>query len=255
MISVIGAGMPRTGTLSLKSALDRLGFGPSYHMFELMRRPGRVTGWLAAAEGRPVDWAAVLSGYRSAVDWPASFFYRELADAYPDAKVVLTVRDPQRWFDSSERLLRSNHLRSMVSRPVSTLVPFVGRMNRLMSHISATTFRIDHETAIRGTVGRARAVEAFQRHNAEVQRLIPADRLLVFDVRDGWEPLCAFLGVPVPGVPFPHDNEAGTFEQDLNRRTRAMYARNLAGAGGAAVALGAAALVYRRVRRRAGAQS
>jgi hypothetical protein len=248
MITVIGAGMPRTGTLSLKSALDRLGFGPSYHMFELMRRPGRVDGWLAAAEGRPVDFDALLDGYRSAVDWPASFFYRQLADAYPDAKVVLTVRDPQRWFDSSERLLRSSHLRSMVSRPVSTLVPLVGRMNRLMSHISATTFRIDHETAMRGTVGRARAVEGFERHNAEVRRAIPADRLLVFDVREGWAPLCAFLGVPVPDEPFPHDNEAGTFERDLNRRTRAMYARNLAGVAVAVAALGLAAIAHRRRR-------
>lgn len=250
MITVIGAGLPRTGTLSLKSALDLLGFGPTYHMFELMRRPTRVDGWLQAADGRPVDWDVVLRGYRSAVDWPASFFYRELAAAYPDAKVVLTVRDPQRWFDSSERLLRSGALRSMVSRPVSTLIPLVGRMNRLMSHISATTFGIDHDTAMRGTVGRDRAVAAFQRHLDEVAATIPAGRLLVFDVRDGWEPLCRFLGVPVPDLPFPHDNEAGTFERDFQRRTGRMYARNLAGAG-AVVTLGiAAAVAYHRRRRR-----
>ena len=250
MITVIGAGLPRTGTLSLKSALDLLGFGPTYHMFELMRRPRRVDDWLRAADGHPVDWDDVLRGYRSAVDWPASFFYRELAAAYPHARVILTVRDPQRWFDSSERLLRSGALRSMVSRPASRLVPLVGRMNRLMSHISATTFAIDHETAMRGTVGRQRAVAAFERHVREVAATVPADRLLVFDVREGWEPLCRFLGVPVPAVPFPHDNEAGSFERDFRRRTRRMYTRSVPAAGAVAALGVAAAVTYRRRRRR-----
>ncbi|MEV4897563.1 sulfotransferase family protein, partial [Nonomuraea sp. NPDC055795] len=105
MLNVIGAGFPRTGTSSMKAALERLGFGPCYHMFEILTHPGHVDRWLPAAEGRALDWDHVLKGYRSAMDWPASHFWREQAEAYPDAKVVLTVRDPVRWRTSMQALI------------------------------------------------------------------------------------------------------------------------------------------------------
>ncbi|HEX2312159.1 MAG TPA: sulfotransferase, partial [Thermomonospora sp.] len=100
MLHVIGAGFPRTGTSSMKAALERLGFGPCHHMFEVITRPDQVARWLDVLRDGPVDWDAVLAGYRSAVDWPAGFFWRELAAAHQDAKVILTVRDPRRWYVS-----------------------------------------------------------------------------------------------------------------------------------------------------------
>ena len=205
-LRVIGAGLGRTGTMSLRDALNQLGFGPCYHMLEIIRNPGYARHWARLAQGRPVDWEEVFAGYQASVDWPACSYWRELAGHYPDAKLILTVRDPEQWFASTQRTIFSDgHLEPFFA-------PGADPDWRLMiERLYGVTF---HD---RGQQ-REHAIAVFKAHNADVQRSVPRDRLLVFDVAQGWEPLCRFLGVPVPELPFPRVN---TTEDWLQRPRRA----------------------------------
>ncbi|MFI0411125.1 sulfotransferase family protein [Actinomadura sp. 3N508] len=226
-MKVIGAGFGRTGTASLKAALERLGLGPCYHMSAVIAEPRRVRQWLDIGEGRAPDWDDVFAGYRSALDWPAASYWRELADHYPDAKVVLTVRDPERWYDSvastifaralAERRLplRRRIVRWLVKRrsPDFALYPRMARAT-VMDRVFGG--RIDD---------RDHVLDVFDRHIAEVKATIPAGRLLVFDVAAGWEPLCAFLGVPVPDEPFPQSNERAAWHGKRPRRLARLILR------------------------------
>ena len=192
-LEVVGAGFGRTGTFSLKLALERLGLGPCYHMFEVGRNPGHRDLWMAMAEGADHDWEEILAGYRSAVDWPAAAFYAPLMERYPEAKVVLTVRDPEAWYESAR----------------ATIVP---DPERLGEDTSPMTRRVIWDGVFDGRVhDREHALAVFRRHVAEVRARVPRERLLVYDVREGWEPLCAFLGVPVPAEPYPHRNTTEEF--------------------------------------------
>ncbi|MFI6577877.1 sulfotransferase family protein [Nocardiopsis sp. NPDC050513] len=209
MLQVIGAGFPRTGTSSMKAALERLGFAPCHHMFEVFSSAELARRWAGvAAAPADADWAHVLEGWRSGTDWPLSFFWRELAEAHPDAKVLLTVRDPHRWYASMrETVLRPRrwfengevppgaaHLRDL--RPLFDLM--------WTTHFGHGAEHVPDE---------ATAVAAFERHNAQVEATIPADRLLVYRVGEGWDRLCAFLGVDVPDTPFPHLNDTASFQR------------------------------------------
>ncbi|MEV0390335.1 sulfotransferase family protein [Nonomuraea sp. NPDC050643] len=220
MLTVIGAGLPRTGTSSMKAALERLGFGPCHHMFDLMTVPGRVERWLPLAEGAKVDWDHLFEGYRSAQDWPASAFWREQAEAYPKAKIVLTVRDPHAWYLSMGALMAIGPQRILPDdMPEAGAVVFrtMMRLGPLLDHISRTMFDTDRPFR-EGLPDEESAVAAFERHVAAVKAALPAERLLVFDVREGWEPLCRFLGVDVPGEePFPHLNDAQSMRRTLDR--------------------------------------
>lgn len=201
-LQVIGAGFGRTGTLSLKTALEQLGFAPCHHMFEVIGHPEQAPGWLAAARGEAVDWAHLLDGYQAQVDWPGCALWRELADAFPEAKVVLSVRDLDRWWDS----FSSTILRALTERERPTEGPF------------AAVAAMSWETVVVRSLGgadpsdRDAVLAAHQRHLDEVRATVPADRLLEFRVTDGWEPLCAHLGVPVPDGPFPNVNDKAMFE-------------------------------------------
>lgn len=195
-LEVIDPGFGRTGTLSLKHALDHLGLGPCHHMEEIFLHPEQVAHWQAIAAKKPVDWSAVFSGYRSQVDWPGAHVWRELAAAYPKAKVVLTVRPEASWWDSFSQT---------IGRFAATY-----REMPLPPHIRAM---VDAWMALAGqeTFGgvfdnRERALAAYRRRTEEVRAAIPPERLLVFDVAEGWEPLCRFLGKPAPSIPFPHVN-------------------------------------------------
>ncbi|HTV53006.1 MAG TPA: sulfotransferase [Steroidobacteraceae bacterium] len=196
-LDVIGAGLGRTGTSSLKLALERLGFGPCHHMTELIAHPGTALSWERAADGDAVDWDELLGGYRATTDWPACTFYRELAAYYPSAKLILTRRDAEGWFRSTQATIFSDaHLGATERRPHGAFVrkaivgSFAGRIH-----------------------DREHLIAAYERHNAEVLRAIPRARLLVYDVREGWAPLCRFLGVPAPQEPFPCANTTEDFRQ------------------------------------------
>ncbi|MCA2225440.1 sulfotransferase family protein [Nonomuraea aurantiaca] len=220
MLKVIGAGFPRTGTSSMKAALERLGFGPCYHMFEILTKPEHADRWVSVVSGEKVDWDQVFDGYQSAQDWPASGFWREQAAAYPDAKVILTVRDPHRWYISMQNLL-SNGPGGTMSMDPSTLPPAAAKilegmqkMQPVLSAIGEDAFGQGWSPA-NGLPDEKVAIEAFERHRATVEASLPASRLLVFDVREGWEPLCAFLDVEVPDEPFPHLNDSESLQRRM----------------------------------------
>lgn len=206
-LEVIGAGLGRTGTFTLKTALEILGFGPCHHMIEVLANPGQVPLWNRATDGEAVDWEEVFTGYRAMVDWPGCHFYAELADRYPDAKVILSKRDPERWYESmSETILKSmQQMGFRAGEPVPPDHPmrFAGLL------IAERTFGHDY--------GRANVIAAFERHAAAVRSKIAPGRLLEFEAADGWEPLCAFLGVGVPESPFPRTNSREEFWQHVNQ--------------------------------------
>lgn len=227
-MKVIGAGFGRTGTASLKAALEQLGVGPCYHMSTVIAEPYRVRQWLDIGEGRAASWDEVFAGFHAAVDWPAASYWRELAGHYPDAKVILTVRDPDRWYDSvsstifaralAERRrppLRRRIVRWLVARrsPDFALYPRMARAT-VMDRVFGG--RIDD---------RDHVLTVFDAHIAEVKAAIPDGRLLVFDAREGWGPLCAFLGVPVPDVPFPESNERAAWHGKRPRRLARLILR------------------------------
>jgi hypothetical protein len=220
MLRVIGAGLPRTGTSSMKAALERLGFGPCYHMFEIITHPEQAERWRPVGSGGPVDWERVLAGYQSTQDWPASAFWRELAEAYPRAKVVLTVRDPRRWYASFRALLSQSPDVNLPEDAPAAAHAFVTTMARLrptLDRIGRATFGSDWSLD-QGPPEEERAIAAYHRHLAAVRESLPAERLLVFDVREGWDPLCAFLGVEAPaGEPFPHLNDSSMLQSMFER--------------------------------------
>lgn len=220
MVQVIGAGLPRTGTSSMKAALERLGFGPCHHMFEIFANPDHVDRWLRVGSGADVDWDRVLAGYRSTQDWPASYFWRELAAAYPEAKVVLTVRDPRRWY-ASFRSLMSNGPARLASETgggaVHPVLAVTQRLRPLLEGMGRATFGPDWRAG-EDTLTEDDAVAAYERHVTAVREGLPADRLLVFDVRGGWGPLCGFLGVDEPAdEPFPHLNDSESLKRMFER--------------------------------------
>jgi len=200
-LSIIGSGFGRTGTKSLKDALERLGFGPCHHMHEILENPEQITHWQGLAEGRTPDWNAAFSGYRSQVDWPGAHYWRELAEAFPDAKVIHTVRPEDKWWasfsDSIAKLVRVY--------PTLPLPPHVkDMMDAWMAFAGRPTFGDDIDN-------REVALAAYRLRTEQVRATIPPERLLVFDVAEGWEPLCRFLDAPVPDRPFPHHNLAADF--------------------------------------------
>jgi hypothetical protein len=202
-LSVIGSGFGRTGTMSLKGAIEQLGFGPCHHMEEVFGHPEQVAHWQAIAAGRPVDWNAVFAGYRSQVDWPGAHVWRELAAAYPAGKVVHSVRPEESWWNSFSQTIG----KVMTEYQDKPFPPHMRAM------FEACEVMITRATFGGTPMDREAALAAYRRRTAEVRAAVPAERLLVFDVAEGWEPLCRFLGVPVPKTPFPHKNTTVEFWQ------------------------------------------
>ncbi len=200
-LRVIGAGIGRTGTHSLKLALERLLGGRCYHMVEVFQRPEHIPVWAAAAKGEPVDYRRLLDGYVAAVDWPSAAFWPELAAAFPDAVIVLSSRDADGWWRSASRTI----FEAMRRGPGAHEPP--GWRAMITATLDRFTPDFLDETA---------AKAAFERHNAEVRRRAPAQRLVEWTARDGWGPLCAALGLPVPSDPFPVTNT----EQEFRARSR-----------------------------------
>ncbi len=209
-IKVIGAGLGRTGTLSLKVALEELGFANCYHMSEVIAHIEDARVWDTAARGEQVDWETLFRGYQATVDWPSCSFYEDLMRYYPDAKIVLTVREPERWYDSAYHTIY--YVRQTFPSWIMPLYPRMRIFRRILD-------RFIWEGTFRGRFDdRKFAIEVFNRHNERVREVVPPDRLLIFEVREGWEPLCSFLGVPIPaGKPFPHLNDTAEFRSGVVR--------------------------------------
>jgi hypothetical protein len=202
-LKVIGAGMGRTGTMSLKLALERLGVGPCYHGADLVSNAVHWPLWQQAIDGQLSVFESIFKDYGSVADAPGWYFLRQLSEQYPDAKVVLTVRDPNAWFESTQATVLSDRIGAMLTKAPKP-----------RSSIVHTMFL---RSAGPGMHDRDYMIEWFDRHNEEVRRAIKPERLLTYEVKQGWEPLCLFLGVPVPDEPFPRSNE----RKDLENFVRA----------------------------------
>lgn len=245
-MNVIGAGFGRTGTTSLKAALETLGFGRAYHLTEVFTHPAHARFWEAARRGEPVDWEAFFSGYGVAVDWPACAFYGEMMEAFPEASVILTVRDPGRWYESIFSTIYQVRRVSAGPLAVRSAFALAGLFAPGVTGIARLADRLVWEDTFDGRFeDRAHAIETFRYHNEEVRRRVPPERLLVFDVREGWAPLCDFLNVAVPDGPFPHLNEA----REMRRRILGLVAASALGPILAvATAVAAAVYIVRRLR-------
>ncbi|HEV3312380.1 MAG TPA: sulfotransferase [Chloroflexota bacterium] len=203
-MKVIGAGLGRTGTYSLKLAIEQLGFGPCFHMKELFELPDRAAIFTAAYRGDPVDWEQAFDGFRSTLDWPSCTFYDQLARRYPESKVILTTRDPEKWHRSCMDTIAfregaSHDTQEAGDNPVDQMIDAI---------IWRGTF--DRRFDVKD-----HAISIFNRHSQSVIKTVPSDRLLIYQVSEGWGPLCRFLEVPIPEGPFPHENDTASFRKDI----------------------------------------
>lgn len=207
VMQVIGAGFGRTGTMSLKLALEELGFAPCYHMYEVFAHPGHAEIWHAAAKGAAADWRDFLKDYKAAVDWPVCHFWRELAETFPDAKILLTERDEDAWYKSILQTIFDvmNRSDEFANDPVR------GPQMRMARYVVK-------EKTFAGRTDRDSALAVYRAHNEAVKRAFPRERLLVYDVGEGWAPLCEFLGVAVPASPFPRTNSTEEFRARVAAR-------------------------------------
>ena len=196
-LKVIGAGFGRTGTMSLKLALEQLGFGPCYHMMEVFKQDA-VADWDRVFSSADPDWEKIFSGYAATVDWPSTAVWRELADAYPEAKVILTVRDPVAWWESTQATIFSRFSETPSN-------PFEVMGLKMVSR--------NFEPRVRD---RKHMIEVFNRHTETVRASLPPERLLIYDVAEGWAPLCGFLGVAAPEGPMPKVNSRDEFQARLS---------------------------------------
>lgn len=216
-LQVIGAGLGRTGTQSLAWALDRLGMGPCYTLDTLKQLPTHVDLWWAAANDQAVDWGALFQGFKSTVDWPAVSFLPPIVTAFPAAKVVLTLRDPEVWYESAQAtIFEALAMSQRNPNPAGRHRPGIELTRHL---VLERTFRGHYQN-------KARTIEMFEAHNRMVAALVPPAQLLRFQVKDGWEPLCTFLNLPVPDEPFPHTNDRTSFRDSAPSWIKALR-RNL----------------------------
>ncbi len=196
-LRVVGAGVGRTGTHSLKLALEQLLDAPCHHMIEILGDPDQIPSWIDAVNGREVDWSRMLARYGAIVDWPGASFWRELSRAYPDALVLLSVRDPEEWYRSA-----SNTIFLTFDNMPPEVAPWMDAVRQLLRERFCDRF--DDPEAM---------MDAYVRHNDDVRSEVPASRLLEWDLGDGWGPICERLGLPVPGETFPVTNSTDEFRE------------------------------------------
>ena len=215
-LKIIGAGLPRTGTSSLKFALEDLGFVKCYHMSELYKNLEHLEFWNHVVHQDAVDWKTFFSDYQAAVDYPSSLFYQDLVQTYPNAKVILTIRNPSSWYDSiTSTVMSKDRCPTRWKEAINhILAPFNAyhrtrrRWHSLLRLMWQTVFDEKYKD-------KDEVIKRFQAHIDEVKQFVPAEKLLIFDVREGWEPLCSFLEVPVPNHPFPHANDRATTQESI----------------------------------------
>jgi hypothetical protein len=210
-VKIIGAGLPRTGTLTQKIALEMLGVGPCYHMTNILIDMSLVPQWADALYGQ-CDWNEIFAGFEATVDWPGAYFYRELMDVYPDAKVLLSVRDGESWarsmHDTIWGVLYGDTMMHDLGMAASRIDPGLDSYAELMRAMFKHTHLLPSD---RDHFDTAQIAAAMEQYNDSVRQYVPADRLLVWSTADGWKPLCEFVGAPVPPMPLPHTNDTKTF--------------------------------------------
>lgn len=201
-LEIIGAGFGRTGTESMKRALELLGYDPCYHMYEVLPHWNRVDLWRRIAQGARADWDEVFDGYRATVDWPACMFWRELAAHYPNARILLTVRSAESWYASMKK----------------TIIKVMEEEGEGDTSVSQVLIR---NRCFEGNIhDGTHMMDTFERHNAEVEAAFGSDRLLVYELGSEWQPLCEFLQLPVPQQAFPSGNRAEEFHSRVSTSVR-----------------------------------
>lgn len=209
-IQVIGAGMGRTGTMSLKHALEVLGYHKCHHMIEVMQNPPQLAYWKEMHKNRTTDFDAMLDSYSAAVDFPGSLYYKELMEKYPDAKIVLTVRDPEKWYTSCRNTIYNlpKGFKKLMMRTVGLFKPDVKHVSEVFDYVEDAVW----SGLFKGKFeDKDLAIKIFNKWTEEVKKTVPPERLLVFEVAQGWQPLCEFLNKPVPSTAFPKVNDTAEF--------------------------------------------
>jgi len=211
-LKIIGAGFGRTGTTSLQAALQELGFNKCYHMRENFKHPSHAALWNQAwndvIAGRKPIWTELFAGYQATVDWPGCTYYKELMAAYPDAKVLLSVRDSERWYESTRDTIYQIS-KSWLLFLMKLLIPHARRL-----------YAMNEKTIWQGTFqgkfeDQAYAIKIYEDHITAVKAYVPPEKLLIYSVKEGWGPLCRFLEVDVPETPFPHLNEKALMQRAM----------------------------------------
>jgi Sulfotransferase domain len=222
---LIGAGLPRTATLTQKIALETLGVGPCYHMVTILSDLDLVQQWLDAFDDS-CDWDQVFGGYQATVDWPGAFFYRELAAAYPDARVLLSVRDGDAWARSMHKTIWGALYGDTMMRDLSVARRRVDPgWRQYVELMRAMWEKSGLLGAFDGGFEADAVAAAMERHNDDVRQCVPSDRLLVWSPADGWGPLCEFLEVPLPPHPLPRVNDATMFVDRVIEESMASLVR------------------------------
>ncbi|MBA3809183.1 MAG: sulfotransferase family protein [Solirubrobacterales bacterium] len=205
-LKVVGAGLGRTGTTSLKKALEQLTGGACYHMFEVIQHPESVAMWHAVVRGESEDWDALMGDYTASVDWPASAYWQELSAANPDAVVLLSTRaTPEQWWGSMAKTIIN-----VLTMELPPENPGMALHRAMVIDMLERRFTPDWREP-------EAAMAAYERHNERVREEVPSERLVDWQPGDGWEPICDALGVEVPADPFPHENSSEEFHGNLEQ--------------------------------------
>lgn len=210
-LKVVGSGLGRTGTKSMQSALNMLGVGPCHHMVEVFAHPETMQLWVDAGAGQP-NWDLIFKDYQSMVDYPGAAYWKQLADHYPDAKVLHTVRDPDKWFDLTQATIFAPQSSARAEGDSIQARFFESFMGPMRANLADRAFMTDY----------------FRAHTEAVKAAIAPERLLVFEVGEGWERLCKFLGVPVPAESYPSENSTAEFQARVRAQIEAAKARGQA---------------------------
>jgi len=203
-LKVIGAGFGRTGTQSLKIALEQLGVGPCYHMLEVFGNTEHIPLWAAATRGETPDWETLFAHYHSTVDWPGCAFWRDLAERNPDAKVLLSFRDSNAWYDSFHNTVYQAMIRELPPEPAW-----------IADHFNMTRELILEQAFDGRPDDRAHAIRCYEEHNEAVRSEVAADRLILHEVGSGWKPLCDGLDLPIPDESYPRTNTTKEFRDRM----------------------------------------
>ncbi|MFK8050051.1 MAG: sulfotransferase family protein [Halioglobus sp.] len=211
-LEVIGAGFGRTGTTSLQAALHQLGYAQCHHMRKVITNPKQVDYFLAAINGDTMNWDKVFEGFDASVDWPSSKYYKELADYYPEAKVILSVRDAEGCYKSTKDTIYT--ISQSFPWWMTTLIP---RVRKTRDMVNSTVWNGVFDGRFED---KDHAIKVFEQNIEEGKRTIPEHRLLVHNAKEGWEPLCEFLNKPVPDTPYPRTNETAEMQKDVRKLKR-----------------------------------
>ena len=215
-LKVIGTGLGRTGTYSLKLAIEQLGVGRCYHMVELFQQPERLKYFKKADKGEEVNWNELFKGYKAAVDYPVARYYKQITEFYPEAKVIHTLRDPDEWYESaSATIFWASKPYSLRILKLAVHLPFSSEARRRIPVLMYNRKLSELEFG-KDLKNKEKVIKRYNKHYEEVIKTIPDDRLLLFDPKSGWEPLCKFLKLPVPLIPYPKSNTRKEFLDRVN---------------------------------------